>query len=463
MSMCQVFEGRLSLDHMACHVPHRFEIPENTGTLRVHFSFLPAHPGVGQIAHQLSISVYGPNGARGTRHNNPDQCPVISRNWASPGYLPGEIEAGEWVVEIDVHRILPPGNVTYRIEIVCEAEEIEAPPVEPLPGPPHLPKRRGVGWYTGDLHGHTFHSDGDCCPAEYLEIAYQRDYDFVALTDHNTVSAVPHVRQLARYGISVLDGVELTTFNGHALVLGLEGWIDWRVKDGTTMSGIARDVQDRGGLYVIAHPLSEGHPFCTGCRWAYSDMLPGPARHIEVWNRAWTERNANEGAIQIFYRWLNAGYRMVATAGTDTHRPVPANHRIAANRVFADDNTPEAILTALRRGHSYVTSGPDLTLRAATPNGNTTEMGDIVACGPVQLTCGCQGGKVGEDLTGLNLRLIRRGEEVRRWSVKHGIETSVETEAEPGSWFNLELRDQSEGLHGLTNPILVGDEGDPWH
>ena len=50
------------------------------------FTHTPEHPGVGNIPHQLSISVYGPNGARGTRHNNDDQQQIISTNWASPGY-----------------------------------------------------------------------------------------------------------------------------------------------------------------------------------------------------------------------------------------------------------------------------------------------------------------------------------------------------------------------------------------
>ena len=461
--MHHAFEGRLTLDHMACHVPHCFEVPGNTGTLRLDFSYSPGHPGVGEIAHQLSISVYGPGGARGTRHNNADQSPVISRNWASPGYLPGEIEAGEWVVEIDVHRILPPGGVTYRIEVFCDAEESEGPPVDPMPNPPRAPKRRGAGWYTGDLHGHTFHSDGDLSPAAYIEIAHQRSYDFVAVTDHNTVSAVPHVRRLAGDGITVIDGVEFTTFNGHALVLGLEGWLDWRVKDGDTMSGIAVAAQDRGGLYVIAHPSSVGHPFATGSHWEYSDVFPGPARHIEVWNRVWPGYRNNESAVQLFYHWLNAGYRMVATAGTDTHRPNPSGHRIAANRVLAEDNTPEAILTALGYGHSLVTSGPDLTLRATTASGGTAEMGDIVAPGPVRLTCGCRDGMTGDGLAGLNLRLIRQGREVERWQAGQGMETTVETEAEAGSWFALELRDQVGELHAVTNPIFAGDEGDPWH
>ena len=232
--MKQIIDGRLTLDHLSTHVPHRFQVPEGVGTLRLVFSHSPHHPGVGNIPHQLSISVYGPDGARGTRHCNADQSPVISTNWASPGYLPAPIEAGEWVVEIDVHRILPPGNVAYRIEIDWESDEQPAPPIQPMPVFPRNPKRRGPAWYTGDLHGHTFHSDGDLSPADYLEIAHRRGFDFVALTDHNTVSANPHLKNMAGDWITLISGMELSTFNGHALALGVKGWTEWRVKDAAT-------------------------------------------------------------------------------------------------------------------------------------------------------------------------------------------------------------------------------------
>ena len=71
--MKQEIYGHLSLDTMATHIPHKFIVPEGTNTLRLEFTHTPEHPGVGNIPHQLSISVYGPNGARGTRHNNDDQ------------------------------------------------------------------------------------------------------------------------------------------------------------------------------------------------------------------------------------------------------------------------------------------------------------------------------------------------------------------------------------------------------
>ena len=456
--MKQIFEGHLTLDHMATHVAHHFTVPEGVGTLRFSFSYDPHHPGVGSITHQLSISVYGPHSARGTRHNNKDQSPVISSDWASPGYLPGPIEPGEWVVEVDVHRILPPGNVTYNLGVDWSAEDT----VEPLADPPdqhETPKRRGPGWYTGDLHGHTFHSDGDFSPAEYLAVAHGRGYDFVALTDHNTFSAVPELSALAGDGITVIGGVELTTFHGHAVALGLDGWTEWRVKEGATMSGIATALQTAGAMYIIAHPKSEGHPFCTGCRWAYSDMLPGPARHVEVWNNAWIGRANNEQAVGLFYQWLNTGLRLVATGGTDTHRPMPESYRIPRNRVYAHDNTSQEILAAVKRGHSYVTSGPDLSFHAMSSDGKKTAMGDIASPGSQSLWC--EWNVASEDAP-LHARLISQSNVIQRWDCSAQSVATFEIAAESGQWFVLELRDLDGELYALSNPIFVGKSPQDW-
>ena len=59
--------------------------------------------------------------------------------------------------------------------------------------------------------------------------AVSRGLDFVAVTDHNTVS---HHRELgsasAAYGVTLVPGQEVTTPRGHAGVLGDTGWIDFR-------------------------------------------------------------------------------------------------------------------------------------------------------------------------------------------------------------------------------------------
>jgi len=453
------FEGRLTLDDMATHKRHSVIVPEGAGTLRVRFTHAPLHPGIGDIPHQLSISVYGPGGARGTRHNNADQSPVISTAYASPGYLPGPIEAGEWHVEIDVHRILPPGNVDYRLEVEWLTEETALPPQEisPLAGF----RRRGPGWYRGDLHGHTIHSDANLSVEEYLAYALERGYDFVALTDHNTVSGIGELDRRAGEALTIIGGTELTTYNGHALVLGTREPVDWRVRDGQTLSARAQMLAEAGKLFIIAHPKTEGHPFCTGCRWAFSDLMPGVARHVEIWNRVWEERTHNEQGLYTFYRWLNQGYRMVATTGTDTHRRlVGSAGRLGFNMVQAEDNTEPALLAALRAGHSYVSSGPELLLTAIGPDGEMAGMGDMVRPGPIELSC--RWADTEQVAANLTVVLIRRDKRLESWQCDGPGSAKVRLDAQAGDWFVCEIRDQTAQLHAVTNPIFIGFMGDPW-
>ena len=65
------------------------------------------------------------------------------------------------------------------------------------------------------------HSDGVLTVAELAALAAERGLDFIAVTDHNTVS---HHAELAaagrRYGITLLPGQEVTTDGGHAGALG---------------------------------------------------------------------------------------------------------------------------------------------------------------------------------------------------------------------------------------------------
>src|SRR5208282_4000337 len=104
---------------------------------------------------------------------------AITGEAATPGYLPGELEAGLWQVMIGVHRV-PPDGVPYRVTVLAV-------------------------------------------------LAVERGLDFLAVTDHNTVS---HHAELAgaarRYGITLLPGQEVTTDGGHAGAIGEIGWIDFR-------------------------------------------------------------------------------------------------------------------------------------------------------------------------------------------------------------------------------------------
>ena len=63
------------------------------------------------------------------------------------------------------------------------------PPRPPSPQPERtFPVRPGAGWYRGDLHSHTFHSDARGAPELLHAAARQAGLDFLAVTDHNTTT-----------------------------------------------------------------------------------------------------------------------------------------------------------------------------------------------------------------------------------------------------------------------------------
>ena len=62
-----------------------------------------------------------------------------------------------------------------------------------------------------DLHVHTTHSDGVCSPCEVVRAAAAVGLTALAITDHDTVSALAIARPEARRcGVELIDGVELT-------------------------------------------------------------------------------------------------------------------------------------------------------------------------------------------------------------------------------------------------------------
>ncbi|MDA1081121.1 MAG: PHP domain-containing protein [Gemmatimonadetes bacterium] len=62
-----------------------------------------------------------------------------------------------------------------------------------------------------DLHAHTTASDGTASPEEFVAAAVAAELSAIAVTDHDTVGAVPAVSRLAKeHGLDVVAGVELS-------------------------------------------------------------------------------------------------------------------------------------------------------------------------------------------------------------------------------------------------------------
>jgi hypothetical protein len=263
----------------------------------------------------LDLGCFGPGGFRGWS-GSARRFFVLSPQWATPGYLPGELEAGTWQVIIGLHRI-PADGVRYTMsaEVSHESSAGWTSPStsgDPVPSAADRPKRRelpaadGMRWLAGDLHAHTVHSDGALTVAELASFAAGRGLDFLAITDHNTVShhaEIPHAA--ATHGIALLPGQEVTISRGHANAFGDLPWVDFRDQPDEWLATTER----AGGL------LSVNHPYGGQVSWT-APMTRRPPL-IEVWHWSWLDLRWTAPLSW----WLAWHPDAIAVGGSDWHRP----------------------------------------------------------------------------------------------------------------------------------------------
>ncbi|MBE1591019.1 CehA/McbA family metallohydrolase [Nonomuraea angiospora] len=323
------------LERILREVP--FEVPAGTAAVTVRLAY-DRSQGV------IDLGCGAPGGFRGWSGGARDEY-TITPDWATPGYLPGEPEAGTWHVWLRLHRI-PPQGLDYSLEITTSA----AAPAEPVAEePPHgqRPPRRdvpsvdGLRWFAGDFHAHTLHSDGSLTIAELAELAHGRGLDFLAVTDHNTVSHHPWLGKIDR-GITLIPGQEVTTDRGHANVFGEVGWVDFR----QPADSWAEHAERAGGLISINHPLG------GDCAW----LLPIARRPriAEVWSSGWWDRRWGAPLA-----WADAWRDdVIAIGGSDFHRHgsdgLPGG---PTTWVLAEDTS--TVLDGVRAGRTAVSTGPD--------------------------------------------------------------------------------------------------------
>jgi hypothetical protein len=307
------YTGRWTLEDRFASPWHYLpvEVPPGTAGLRVELEYERA-PGT-----VLDLGCLGPGGFRGWS-GSARRWFGITAERATPGYLPGEVEAGTWQVMVGMHRV-PPEGTRYRLTAETTragAGLVPGPdlvaPAPPAPGPDGRPPRRvlpaarpGLRWLAGDLHTHTVHSDGALTVSELAALAVARGLDFLAVTDHNTVSHHAELPAAAsRYGIILLPGQEVTTDCGHAGAFGDIGWVDFRAEPDDWLDL----TQARGGL------LSVNHPFAGPVSWLRPMRRRPPL--VELWHWSWLDLRWTTPLSW----WLAWDATATPVGGSDWHR-----------------------------------------------------------------------------------------------------------------------------------------------
>jgi hypothetical protein len=301
-------------------------------------------------AATLDLGCLGPDGFRGWSGGARESF-VISAHDATPGYLPGELEPGLWQVIIGIYRV-PLAGIEYELTVHLARSDGELH-VDPQPGPPPVPRERparrelpaagGRRWLAGDLHTHTVHSDGALTVPELACLAVGQGLDFLAVTDHNTVS---HHAELpaasARYGITLLPGQEVTVDTGHANVFGDVGWVDFRTSPDDWLAHARR----RGGLMSVNHPIA-GH---------VSWMLPMRDRPplVEVWHWSWLDPRWTTPLAW----WQAWDADAIPVGGSDWHR-AGADGLVGTPTTWVEceGSGPDAVLAGLRAGRVAISAG----------------------------------------------------------------------------------------------------------
>ena len=140
-------------------------------------------------------------------------------------------------------------------------------------------------WFPCEMHCHTLHSDGKFTVESLMQTAKEYGLSGIALTDHNTVSGWDEItEEREKKYVSVLKGIEWTTFFGHMLVTDCKEFVDWRDAVPDNIDEKIAEVKKRGGMVGIAHPYELGSPMCTGCFWDYHVKKWENVDYIEVWS-----------------------------------------------------------------------------------------------------------------------------------------------------------------------------------
>jgi len=458
------------------------------GVGRLHISYevsrvLTADKAGWEVGNIVDIGLFDPRGTafpggRGFRgwSGTARRTFTVGLDEATPGYLPGPIPPGTWHVLLGLYQLAPEGcdvRITIRLEPASSGRtQGIAPPTLPCPFDP-VPLSPGPRWFRGDLHCHSHHSDATAPLSDLVAAARAQGLDFLAVTEHNTVSHLPRLRAIARTAPPsgrasvpapsvplLIPGVELSTYHGHANLWPVTDWFDFRIWRDDQMRAVREMARKRGVLFSVNHPKDDGPP------WAFGELFEPDC--IEVWGAPWFISNYQ--ALAVWDQLLRGGRRVTAVGGSDKHQ-APFTGELGwyevgtpTTWVWAEALSIPAIVEGLRAGRAFISEGPEgprVELTAGA-GGRQVMMGDpllVAADEPVRLTCRVWGG------AGCILRLVSARRVLKVEVSGEEFMQEWEVEIEDDLYFRPEVIDPPEEpleeepaalmARALGNPVYI--------
>ena len=205
--------------------------------------------------------------------------------------------------------------------------------------------------FKANLHTHTMHSDGKFESSEIIRRYREAGYDALAFTDHHTTNDTSVYDGL---GMTLLSGAEIHPDNTrygnrwHLLCLG--------VPHGFKSSGYADPQEVIEAVHALGGLVYCAHPYWSGFGADEVAKLQG-IDGIEVYNTS-CRYIARDYNMQVWDQLLDAGLHYPALAVDDTHSERDLFHGWTV--LLARENTPDALLDALRHQRFYASQGPEI-------------------------------------------------------------------------------------------------------
>lgn len=269
-------------------------------------------------------------------------------------------------------------------------------------------------WYKGNTHTHTINTDGDSSPVDVVRFYREQGYNFVVLSDHDSITPTEGLNALFGTAESnatdraalpfrpfmVIPGEEVTDAfipevsagqdpstrdlgrkEIHLIGVGVKSVVP-RQKGMSPSEVLQRNVdaiRAASGLPIINHP---------NFVWSLTadDLKPlRGAPLVEIWNGHMQTNNLGGGdrpSVEALWdQVLSAGTLIYGVAADDAHffktPPLPAAPS-APGRAFvmvrSDRFTRDAIMAALERGDFYASTGVELAEYAVTSRAVTLKV-----------------------------------------------------------------------------------------
>lgn len=221
---------------------------------------------------------------------------------------------------------------------------------------------QGKGYYyKAQLHTHTSESDGRLTPRKLIEEYANKDYTFLAVTDHDHVTEVNNKKYKDR-DIILITGEEMTyprlfwPLGCHISRLFIKEHLD----SGSLQTRLNKTAA-QNGLSIINHPAS---PANLGSQQWFPETLKSLDNYIlmEIVNPH-TETEDNLHYWHALLKYFGPARPLWGIAGDDSHRPSQIDQNYIM--VKTEAVTKKALYNSLINGSFYASQGPQVEFNVA--------------------------------------------------------------------------------------------------